>query len=383
MVTQNRIKTVLTLAVTAMAVFAGPAQAGSLEGQLGILTPETLAGNNPATGAPWAVGDQYRFAFHTSATTTAESADIATYNMWVQGLANASTAYNIGADDGVTWKVIGSTDTVDARDNTSTNPTVESGHAIFLLDGSTVVANDYADLWDGSIQNPIGITELGTAWTYWPWTGTGTDGTAATGTGGSGNPLGSTGQVGQGQAAVVASWIWRVWTMDPPTNEMPTYALSEPLVIVSADPTLPTVDAGRDVIAWSGEDVTLDPNVVNNTSDPVTDLTYTWSADPDDGVEFSNPNALAPTVTITKATDNPSIVTLTLAVNNEGRLEPPVTDTMMIDVYDDSCLAAKAAGEAVFDPTDFNQDCITDFEDFAVMATTWLDDYMLTEPVAK
>ena len=232
MTARNQSRTVLTLAAVAMVILGGPAQAGPLKCQLGILTRGTLAGNNPATGAPWAVGDQYRFAFHTSATTTATSADIATYNTWVQGLANASTAYDIGADDGVTWKVIGSTSEVDARDNTSTNPTVESGHAIFLLDGSTLIAKDYADLWDGSIQNPIGITELGTAWTYWPWTGTKTDGTAATGTGGSGNPLGSTGEVGQGQAAVVTNWIWRVWTMDPPTNEMPMYALSDPLVIV-------------------------------------------------------------------------------------------------------------------------------------------------------
>jgi len=112
-------------------------------------------------------------------------------------------------------------------------------------------------------------------------------------------------------------------------------------------------------------------------------LTYAWSADPDDGVEFSNPNALAPTVTITKATDNPSIVTLTLAVNNEGRLEPAVEDTMTIDVYDDSCLAAKAAGTVELDPTDFDGNCITNFEDFAVMAATWLYDYTLTEPVAK
>jgi len=112
-------------------------------------------------------------------------------------------------------------------------------------------------------------------------------------------------------------------------------------------------------------------------------LTYLWSADPADGVEFSDPDALAPTVTITKATDNPSVVTLTLAVNNEGRVEPPVTDTMTIDVYDDSCLAAKAVGLAVIDPTDFDGNCITNFGDFAVMATTWLDDYTLTAPEPK
>jgi hypothetical protein len=158
----------------------------------------------------------------------------------------------------------------------------------------------------------------------------------------------------------------------------------------AVDPTAPTVDAGKDVITWSGEDVTLDPNVVNNTSDPVTDLTYAWSADPNgtddpnfDVVFTPNANVEAPTVTITKAAGDAVTVTLTLAVNNVDSGKPAVVDTMTIDVYDDSCLAAKAAGAVVFDPTDFNQDCITDFEDFAVMATIWFVDYTLTGPVAK
>jgi len=366
----------------AMAVFAGATQAIPLRGQFGILTVETLAGNNPATGAPWAAGDQYRFAFHTSATITAVSADIATYNTWVQGLANASTAYNIGADDGVTWKAIGSTAAVDARDNTSTNPTVETGCAIFLLDGSTVVANDYADLWDGEIQHIINLTEQGTEWAYWPWTGTEIDGTAGTG-GSSANPLGSNGQVGQGNASVTTEWIWRVWTMDPPENLMPMYALSDPLIIVVDDPNLHSVDAGVDMITWSGQQVQLDPNVVEKDGLDRMNLTYAWSADPDDGVEFSDPNALAPMVTITKSTGNPSIVTLTLAVNNEGRIEAPVTDTMTIDVYDDACKAAIDKGLAVDYPADVDGNCIINLDDFAVIATKWLNDTGLTGPIPK
>ncbi len=235
----------LMLLVVAMAVFAGPAHAAVLfEGELGILTPETLSGNNPATGAPWAVGDQYRFAFHTSAKTTATSTDINTYNAWVQGLADAS-ALNIGADDGVIWKIIGSTAEVDARDNTATNPTVDgSGVAIFLLDGSTVVANDYEDLWDGDIQNPIGITELGTAWTHWPFTGTYKDGTAAPGHPSSFGALGDAGDVHQGQAGVTTNWIWRQWTGDPGATELPMYAMSEPLSIVPEPATISLLALG-------------------------------------------------------------------------------------------------------------------------------------------
>jgi len=375
MTTRKRICTVVTFAAVALALFAGSAQA--LEGQLGILTPGTLSGNNPATGVPWAVGDQYRFAFFTSEKTIAESADIATYNAWVQGLADASTAYDIGAGDGVTWNVIGSTATVDARDNTSTNPTVETGHAIFLLDGSTVVANDYADLWDGEIQNIIDLTEKGVVYTWWPWTGTNLSGTATA-------PLGNGGQVAQGRSDVTTEWIWRVNTWDPPTTQHNMYALSDPLVVVGqTDANIPDVDAGADVITWSGRAVQLDPNVVEKAGSEWTDLTYLWSADPDDGVEFSDAGALAPTVTITKATENPSTVTLTLAVNNQGRLEPPITDTMTIDLYDDACLAAKALGPVELDPVDFDGNCITNFVDFALMAATWLDDYTLTKAVRK
>lgn len=228
MSTRNGIKGVLTLAVVALAVFAGAAQAAPLEGELGILTPATLAGNNPATGAPWAVGDQYRFAFITSTDPGATLTDIAGYNALVQGLANAA---GLGA---ATWNVIGSTSLVDARDNTSTNPTVDgSGHAIFLLDGSTVVANNYIDLWDHSVQHIIDQTETGATKAHWPFTGSYWDGTVSTGKPNSGGgPLGSTGEVTQGNGSSTTDWVWRQWTSDPYATPLPLYAMSDPLAIV-------------------------------------------------------------------------------------------------------------------------------------------------------
>jgi len=282
MTTRSRI--VLTLAAVAMAIVAGPAQAGTLEGELGILTPGTLAGNNPATGAPWAVGDTYRFAFFTSAKTTAESADIATYNTWVQGLANATTAYDIGADDGATWKAIGSTATVDARDNTSTNPTVETGHAIFLLDGSTLIASDYADLWDGEIQNIIDLTEQGTVSAHWPFTGTYTDGTSVTGKPTSFSPLGGGSDINQGNSSNVTQWIWRTWTSAPVTQELQMYALSDPLVILS-DPELASAPNPADaqpevlrdsVLSWAPGDFAAKHDVYFGTVfDDVNDASVT------------------------------------------------------------------------------------------------------------
>ena len=372
---RKRIKTVLTIAILTMVLFAVSAQA-ELEGELGILDLTANGGINPATGAPWAEGDTYRFAFFTSVARTAESSDISEYNTWVQNLANVTTVYDIGVNEGVTWKVIASTADIDARDNTSTNTGVNGpGETIFLLDGSTVVANDYADLWDGSIQHIIDLTEQGAIYTWWPWTGTYLDGTAT-------GPLGNGGEVVQGRSDITTEWIWRVWTSDPDHLEHNMYALSEPLLIISTDPALPDVEAGSDWVTWSGASVTLDDvEVVSNLPGA---LTYVWSADPADGVVFS-PSATveAPTITITKATDNPSVVTFTLAVNNVGSGNPDEIDTMAIDVYDNSCLAADDVGTVIFDPTDFNGDCLTNIEDLAELAYSWLVDYRLTAPAIE
>jgi len=162
------------------------------------------------------------------------------------------------------------------------------------------------------------------------------------------------------------------------------------LTVKAADPTLPSVDAGVDMISWSGQAVTMDANVVNNdTTEPQGTLAYLWTAEPDGigdpnlDVAITDADQEFASVTITKTapTGDATVVTMTLAVTLEGK--DPVTDTMTIDVYDDACLAAKAAGPVEIDPTDIDGNCITNFADFAVMATTWLDDYTLTGPVAK
>jgi hypothetical protein len=147
-------------------------------------------------------------------------------------------------------------------------------------------------------------------------------------------------------------------------------------------PPLYSVDAGNDMITWSGQAVPLAPTVVNNT-EPYAALTYAWSADPADGVILSDPGVEDPTVTITKAaTGDVVTVTLTLAVHDG--VHPTVQDTMTIAVYDDACLATRFGfGLAADHPTDLDGNCTTDFRDFAVMATKWLNDTRLTGPVAK
>ena len=157
----------------------------------------------------------------------------------------------------------------------------------------------------------------------------------------------------------------------------------------SADPNAPDVDAGNDWITWSGQPVTLDPTVVEKVPTDWINLTYAWTADPDtgvviteDGINPDDPATKEATVTITKATDNPSTVNLTLSVYGQDK-PTPVCDTTRIFVYDDACLAGKAAGTLVYDPGDFDGNCITDLKDYAALAATWLVEYALTAPEPK
>jgi len=350
----------------------------ALVGELGVLD---TSGINPATGAIWKAGDQYRLAFVTSGTTDATSTNIATYNAFVQDAANAA---GLGS---AAWYVIASTETVAARDNTSTNPGTDGvGVPIFLTDGSTLFAINNNDLWNGA-SVPLNMDEYGDVATNTSriFAGTFTDGTRETV-----RYLGTTIAdptsivVQTGNATKTGSY-WIRHFNSPVTDSNPIYALSEPLTVQE---NYPTVDAGHSWITWSNQPVILDPIVVNNdTQVPQRELTCVWSANPADGVsitedgsaldDITTPGAV---VTITKSPDsgNPAVVTLMLSITLKDVVT--ISDTMTIDVYDNSCKAAAAVGiEAAFDPADFNTDCIIDITDLAAMVAAWLEDYSLSE----
>jgi hypothetical protein len=73
-------------------------------------------------------------------------------------------------------------------------------------------------------------------------------------------------------------------------------------------------------------------------------------------------------------------VTLAVSVNDDVGSDE---DTMTIDVYDNPCQAAIIGLDREYDPSDFDTDCDTDLEDYAVMAEEWLVNSELTEPVEK
>jgi len=120
-------------------------------------------------------GDQYRLAFLTSTHRNAASVNVGDYNAFVY---NAAIAVPELASLGVGWNAIISTHNTDARDNTGTNPFLSSGVPIYLLN-DTKLADDNNDLWDGSIDAPLNITELGGERLSQVWSGTITDGTAS------------------------------------------------------------------------------------------------------------------------------------------------------------------------------------------------------------
>lgn len=119
--------------------------AGFLFAPLGAMAaPITVpAGLNP--------GDQYRLAFVTGTVRDATSTNIADYNNFVTTAANSEPAL---AALSTTWNAIASTNSINARDNTTTNPFVSAGVPIFRLDGNLVAASN-ADLWDGAVSVPI------------------------------------------------------------------------------------------------------------------------------------------------------------------------------------------------------------------------------------
>ncbi len=106
-------------------------------------------------------GSQFRYVFVTSTGRDATSIDINDYNDFVNNVAVSGTETNSILGD---WKVIASTATVNARENTNTLtprfPNPDRGLPIFGLDGVQIAAN-YDQFWGGDLDNPINVDENG------------------------------------------------------------------------------------------------------------------------------------------------------------------------------------------------------------------------------
>ena len=122
-------------------------------------------------------GDQFRLLFISSAPRNASPSEIATYNTWIQ--ARAANGHTDIQDYSSSFQAVGSTEDMDARDNTGTTYTSsDKGVAIYWLNGNKV-ADDYEDFYDedwdeeASMKNESGTAESGVS----AWTGSDHDGT--------------------------------------------------------------------------------------------------------------------------------------------------------------------------------------------------------------
>ncbi len=223
--------TVIFAVVAGLVLAMAPAVHAGLVGQLGLDEAWFLANPiNPGTAAPWQAGDTYQLAFSTNALTIASINppvapwdDIATFDAIVQ--AEGDTAGG-GACAGVTWNVIGSTVAVNAKDHA-----VVSGPVYDML-GRPIVTG-YADMWDGSIENPItymdGTPVTNASYGSMIWTGSKSDGTAY-----AGRELGTTTRFAQGGRSYQTDGKWISDSRQDFYRTMSLYGLSEPLVVMEA-----------------------------------------------------------------------------------------------------------------------------------------------------
>jgi len=171
-----------------------------------------------------APGAQYRLVFVTDGTRDATSTNINDYNNFVTNQVTGSALANAlsGAGLTTTWKAIGSTAS-------------STGVPIYLINGNKV-ANNNADLWDGSIQTAINITQNDSAAGFpQVFTGTITNGTNQEIT----TVLGSGGNVLYGNNGDMETnlWIWDDQTFGEELRSF--YGMSGVLTVPGNQPPAP------------------------------------------------------------------------------------------------------------------------------------------------
>ena len=195
----------------------------SIVGLLVVTVGQASAGPIYTVPTSLSPGDSYRLAFLTSQTHDALSADIGVYNTFVDGLGDTVIASD--------WRAIASTETVDARDNTGTNPS-SVGVPIFMLN-DVLLANNNADLWDGDIipASGLNVMETGNSDDAYVWTGSSPGGVKYAG-----------GSLALGANNAVNGLSWQAddyWVMQPTNgrhqgNLYRMYAMSDVLVVPEA-----------------------------------------------------------------------------------------------------------------------------------------------------
>jgi len=168
---------------------------------------------------------------------------------------------------------------------------------------------------------------------------------------------------------------WYYWAIDTYHGPviLPVYG---PIFTFFADNMPPKVDAGADVVTWLVDGVrtgNLDATVTDDGA--ISPYTVQWTV-------VSEPNEGA--AVIETATAEDTNITLTALGEYVLQLEAfdgeySGSDTVTINVYNDSCQAAQSLPD--YEPLvgDLNEDCRVNEADMALLEENWLKDNSLTE----
>jgi hypothetical protein len=193
-------------------------------GSLSTAHAEAVALATPAGLAP---GAQFRFLFLTSGTQAATSTDIGDYNTFVNSQASGATYEG----NVVSWKAVGSTATVNARDNVGgfgTNVPVYLTNGTKLA-GDLTTGTSNKGLWSGSLfTTPTILIDGSGVASGFAFTGSNPDGT-----GYSGRQLGapSTVQYGLPQFNISTLGWYFSQTGMPPSATASFYGVSSELTV--------------------------------------------------------------------------------------------------------------------------------------------------------
>jgi len=160
------------------------------------------------------------------------------------------------------------------------------------------------------------------------------------------------------------------WAVDAYVGS-PNDPVYGPIFSFFADNVPPRVNAGADVTTWL-DNVSVEVAISGTVedSDPTTSL-WSVTTEPSAGTAvIGDPAKLDTTVTVT------AVGTYVLELTaSDG--EKTGSDTLTINVYNNSCEAAKSLPGYVPLPGDVNADCVVDARDLAVMAANWLENNAL------
>ena len=163
------------------------------------------------------------------------------------------------------------------------------------------------------------------------------------------------------------------WAVDAYVDSTAQFPVIGPIFSFFADNLAPRVDAGADIVTWL-----QDGPRTGNLDASVTDedaYTVSWTV-------VSEPNVGDAVIAAPTSEDT----TVTLSALGEYVVQLQATDgeyagsdTVTINVYSDSCEAAKSLPD--YEPSlgDLNGDCVVDDADMALLQEDWLKDTSLTE----